>query len=164
MSNIIKMKGRVLLFDEVDNLNTIFPKDCDITYLESVPIVHNFEFDRADGVFGHATISRDDKGLICDAVMTDSVINEILPECNNELPIGGYFMKVKDYYINGIRVINKALLTGISITFGPASDKYKLVLEEKPLLKPKEFPWSENPYEPSGYWGTTHVNDWGQYD
>lgn len=131
MGENIKMKGRVILLDEVDNLGMKFSKDCELTYLEKVPIVHNFEFHKPDGVFGNAEVSKDEYGLVCDAVMTHPVINEILPETNNELPIGGYFRKVKEHYEDGVRVIDKAQLVSISITFGPASDKYKLVLVEE---------------------------------
>ena len=119
----MKMRGRLVLFDKLDKIGVIFPKDCEITYPEKMPIVHDFKFFEADKVLGSATVSKDEKGFICEADITNSTVIELLDKLNGELPIGGYFRKVKR---KGSK-IESAELVGISVTFGPALEEYKLV-------------------------------------
>lgn len=134
MSEIIKMKGRLITFDKLDSLGIKIPKDCEIEYPEIVPIVADFDFHKPDSVLGYVKVSRDETGLLCDATMTNTVVRDLLsaPELNNELPIGGYFIGLKDYYDDhGVRIIDKCKLRGIGVTFGPVDDEYKLVLVEE---------------------------------
>lgn len=130
MSESIKMKGRVLLFDRVDNLRIMFPKNCNITYPEIIPIIWNFEFNNLDSVLGNATISKYEDGLICDAIISNPIIREILDTENGELHIGGFYKKIKEHHHNGVRMIDQAHLVAIGVTLAPALDELKLVLEE----------------------------------
>lgn len=128
MGEFVKMQGMVLLFDRVDKLGIMFPKNCDITYSEIVPIAWNFKFNEPDMVLGNAKISKDDDRLICDAVINNPSIRELLDAEDGELHIGGYYNKIKDHFHNGVRMIDQAYLCGIGVTLGPALDELKLVL------------------------------------
>lgn len=134
MSEDIKMHGRLLLFDVVHEVNFKhkIPKDCDLTYPEKVPIVYNFQFDKPDEVIGRATIIKDEKGLVCDAIINNVINRDILRETfNNELPIGGYYRKTLQHHEDNLQVFDKMHLVGIGITLGPVHEDYKLVLSEE---------------------------------
>lgn len=132
----IKMRGRIVYFDKVDWCNgtgSLFPKNCEITYPEIVPVVWNFDFHNLDSMLGHAVVSKDELGLICEATLfkTD-VLTEVLSENNNEFGIGGYYTRLKDNsWKSGIREIQSAMLSGIGFTLEPANKDYKLVLVEE---------------------------------
>lgn len=132
----IDMKGRLVYFDKVDRFNgvgTLFPKNCEISYPEIVPVVWNFDFHNLDSVLGHAIVSKDELGLICDAsLFKTDVIQEVLSENNNEFGIGGYYTKLKENRSKrGIREIQSAMLIGIGLTLGPVNKDYKLVMVEE---------------------------------
>lgn len=134
MSEHIKMHGRLLLFDVIHRVNFIhmFPKDCEITYPEKVPFVYDFEFNNPDRVLGYATITKDEKGLICDAVINNVIDRDILRETfNNELPIGGFYNKTSHHQEEHIRVFDRLNLVAIGVTLGPVHEDYKLVLSEE---------------------------------
>ena len=134
MSESIKMHGRLLLFDVIHKSN--FPhkisKDCGITYPEKVPIACNFYFDNPEEVVGYATITKDDKGLVCDAVITNVIDRDILREkFNNELSIGGFYHRTLRHKEDNITVFDRLHVSGIGITLGPVHEDYKLVLSEE---------------------------------
>ena len=39
MMDTTKMKGRLLLFDKHTSNKTLFPKNCEITYAEKIPVI-----------------------------------------------------------------------------------------------------------------------------
>ena len=132
MSEIIKMKGRLLTFDKLDKIGIQFPKDCEIEYPDVVPVVWNFNFHKPDMVLGNAIVSRDETGLICDASINNMRIRDLLPELNNELPIGGYFIGLKEHYDDyGVRIVDECKLRGIGVTLAPADEDNKLVLVDE---------------------------------
>lgn len=128
MSELIKMSGRLLTFDKVDKCGILFSKDCKITYPETLPVLWNFRRSNLDEVLGNATVSIDDSGLICDAVLYNNDIINLLPEFNDELPIGGFFNKLKDRRVGSVRIIEECNLAGVSVVLAPASDDYKMSL------------------------------------
>lgn len=128
MSELIKMTGRLLTFDKVDKCGILFPKDCKITCPETVPVLWNFDSSNADKILGNATISRDDSGLICDVVLCNNNIINLLSEFNSELPIGGFYNKLKDQQVGSVRMIEECYLAAVSVFLAPASDEYKIHL------------------------------------
>lgn len=132
MSEPIKMRGRLVLFDMVDNIGIKIPKDCKITYPEILPLIYNFEFNKVGSVLGNVKVTKDEKGLICDAIIMNRIDRDMLRDTfQNELPIGGYYRNIKNHMVNGVRVFDEMNLVAVSVTLGSASDKYKLVLVEE---------------------------------
>ena len=129
MSNTIKMTGRLLIFDKVDNIGLLFPKDCKITYPERIPFIRDFATYDPTAVLGSAKVHEDERGLVCDVELTN-FDRDVLKELHDELPIGGYYNKVKQHGENGVQVIDSVNLVGISTTFGPADDELKIRVVE----------------------------------
>lgn len=133
MIDIITMKGRLLLFDKPTSNKTLFPKNCEITYAEKIPIVWEFQFNEPSAVLGSGSVIRDEKGLICKAEITPSdAIVDILRKSDGELPIGGYYSGVKSHQGNHLRIFDSGRLTCIGVTLSPVDEEYRMrVVEEK---------------------------------
>lgn len=132
MKDIITMKGRLLLFDKPTSNKTLFPKDCEITYAEKVPVVWEFRFNDSGSVMGSGHVMRDEKGLVCEAEITPSdAIIDILREFDGELPIGGYYSRVKSHQGNHLRVFDSGRLTCIGVTLSPVDEEYRMRVVEK---------------------------------
>lgn len=126
MSETIKMHGRLLLFDIVDECNWMIPKDCKIEYPEKVPFLNRItDYNNASAVVGNATIYKDDLGLVCDVNLYET-LND------GNLHIGGIFRNSVFHGDNGIRVFDEINIYGIGIIYNPANEEYKLnVVEER---------------------------------
>lgn len=137
MMDTIKMKGRLLLFDKPTSNRTLFPKDCEITFAEKVPVVWEFEFNNPGNVMGSGRVMRDEKGLICEVELTRSdVIIGILREFDGKLPIGGYYSGVKSHQEAELRVFESGCLTCIGVTHYPMGEEYRMrVVEEEEEYK-----------------------------
>ena len=133
MIDTIKMKGRLLLFDKPTSNRTLFPKNCEITFAEKVPVIWDFRFNDPGAVLGSGHVMRDEKGLICEVELNPSdVIIDILSEFNGELPIGGYYSHVKSHQDAGLRVFESGHLTCIGVTRYPVGEEYRMrVVEEE---------------------------------
>ena len=132
MKYIITMKGRLLLFDKATSNKTLFPKNCEITYAEQVPVVLEFRFNDPGSVIGSGHVMRDNRGLICEAEITPSdVIIDILRELDGELPIGGYYSRVKSHQGNHLCIFDSGRLTCIGITLSPVDEEYRMRVVEK---------------------------------
>ena len=133
MIDIITMKGRLLLFDKPTSNKTLFPKNCEITYAEKVPVVWEFQFNEPSAVLGSGHVIRDEKGLICKAEITPSdAIVDILRKSDGELPIGGYYSGVKSHQENHLRIFDSGRLTCIGVTLSPVDEEYRMrIVEEK---------------------------------
>ena len=133
MKDVITMKGRLLLFDKPNSNKTLFPKNCEITYAEKVPVVWEFQFNEPSAVLGSGHVTRDEKGLICKAEITpsDAIVN-ILHKSDGELPIGGYYSGVKSHQENYLRIFDGGRLTCIGVTLSPVDEEYRMrIVEEK---------------------------------
>ena len=133
MMDTIKMKGRLLLFDKPTSNKTLFPKNCEITYAEKVPVIWEFRFNDPGSVLGSGRVMRDEKGLVCEAEITrtDAIVY-ILREFDGELPIGGYYSGVKSHQGNHLRVFDSGQLTCIGVTLDPVDEEYRMrIVEEK---------------------------------
>lgn len=132
MMDTIKMKGRLLLFDKPTLNKTLFPKDCEITYAEKVPVIWDFRFNDPGSVMGSGHVMRDEKGLICKVELTRSdVIVDILREFDGVLPIGGYYSYVKSHQEAGLRVFESGCLTCIGVTRYPVDEEYRMRVAEE---------------------------------
>ena len=69
---LIKLEGRILLFDTVNKNGDIFPKDCKIDIPEKVPLTWDFNHEK---VIGFANATKDDKGLV---VKAETFSNEMI--------------------------------------------------------------------------------------
>lgn len=133
MNDAIKMTGRLLLFDKETYGGYIFPKDCEITYAEKVPVIWDFRFNDPGSVMGSGHVMRDEKGLVYEAELTrtDAIV-DILREFDGELPIGGYYYGVKSHQKDGLRVFESGCLACIGVTLSPVDEEYRMrVVKEK---------------------------------
>ena len=131
MMDTIKMKGCLLLFDKPTSNRTLFPKDCEITYAEKIPVIWDFRFNDPGAVLGSGHVMRDEKGLICEAELTRSdVIIDILREFDGELPIGGYYYEVKSHQEAELRVFESGCLTCIGVTLSLVDEEYRMRVVE----------------------------------
>lgn len=138
MMDTIKMKGRLLLFDKPTSNRTLFPKDCEITFAEKIPVIWDFRFNDPGSVMGFSHVMRDKKGLICEVELTQSdVIVDILREFDGVLPIGGYYSHVKSHDVKSyqgdhLRVLDSGCLRCIGVTASPVDEDYRMrVVEEE---------------------------------
>lgn len=133
MSETINMKGRVLVINKVSKNKTMFSEDCKIIYPEVIPVAYRFDFFKPDMIVGEAAVSKDDRGLVCDAYINNKNFIDFVTELGGEIPIGGYFTRVKKQPEDehGVVVIDEAYLRGIGITLAPADEECKLVLVEQ---------------------------------
>lgn len=130
---MIKMSGRLLIFDKTDNISLRFPKECKLSYPEEVPFIHNFNYNDPGAVLGIARVTEDEKGLLCEVDLTNTsfIDRDILHnEFHDELCIGGYYINVKRHQENGATIIDEARLVSISTTFGPADDELRIRVME----------------------------------
>ena len=85
---MIKLEGRVLLFDVVNQPFDKIPKDCKLTIPEKVPLTWNFEHDKP---IGFVLPIRDDKGIYATAETEGAIdILEIESDATVNIELGGY--------------------------------------------------------------------------
>jgi hypothetical protein len=132
VNEFVKMQGRVLVTNKVSKNRTMFSENCKITYPEVIPVAYGFDFFKPDMVVGYSSVSKDERGLIADAYINNNDFIKFVTELGGEIPIGGYFTRVKKQPEDehGVVVIDEARLSGIGITLAPADDECKLVLVE----------------------------------
>ena len=133
MMDTIKMKGRLLLFDKPTLNRTLFPKDCEITFAEKIPVIWDFQFNDPGSVMGSGYVMRDEKGLICEVELTrtDAIV-ELLREFDGVFPIGGYYSHVKSHQEDGLHVLESGYLTCVGVTLRPVDEEYRMrVVEEE---------------------------------
>ena len=129
--DIIKMTGRLLCFDKPDAIGCYFPKNCDITFPEKVPVVREFRHYDPTAVLGSATVTKDERGLVCDVCIFANIDRDTLREYfHDELFIGGYYTGIKTHSENGVQIVDKASLKAIGTTFGPVDPELKMVVKE----------------------------------
>lgn len=132
MSDVIKMQGRLLIFDKPSKTNIVFPRDCEISISsEKFPVVWEFNSGDPSALKGSASVTQDEKGLICDVWLTNFDRELLYDTFHDELYIGGYYNNIKCHVENGVTVIDKARLLSIGITLSPADDEIKMVVKEE---------------------------------
>lgn len=130
---MIKLEGRVLSFDVVNQLSNKIPKDCKLTMTEKVPLSWDFEHDKPIGI---ATPIRDDKGIYTTAeIFSNEYINiedirDILTD--GKIGVGGYYRINKMHKEGELDVIDEANLLEIGLTLAPVRKEYYLkIMEER---------------------------------
>ena len=127
----MKLKGRILLFDTVNQNNDLFPKDCKIVIPEKVPLTYNFSHAK---VIGFAEVTQDDKGLVVTAETSpnsycdDETLKSIFEE---KIGVGGYYMTVKTHESNNLLVVDEARLTEVALVLAPVCDEYFVEIVEE---------------------------------
>lgn len=130
---MIKLEGRVLLFDVVDRLYEI-PKDCKLTIPEKVPLTWRFEHDKP---IGFVMPIRDDKGIYATAETFSNEyigIKDILDILTDgKIGVGGYYRINKMHEEGELDIIDEAILLEIGLTLAPVREEYyfKIVEEKK---------------------------------
>lgn len=128
----MKIKGRLLLFNEYNAVGPSFSKDCNITIPEKMSLVWNFKLKDPDDILGTAVVKRDGEGLILTGEITNQKFIDLL---NNEgiegLGIGGFYNQLKyDETESGERVVIGCNLVFPSITSAPVNPKYTFEIVE----------------------------------
>lgn len=128
----MKIKGRLLYFDQWIMDDHIFPRDCKINIPEKVPLT--FDFSNDQKVLGTAHVERDEKGLIVTADVYDDAA-EMVKGFESEFALGGLYNKCKFTHNQkgtGKRVVEYAELKAVSITPYPVNKDYdyEIIYEE----------------------------------
>ena len=128
----MKLKGRILLFDEVNLNNDIFSASCNITIPEKVPLTLNFNRDQ---VIGSAKATIDDIGItfIAETLSNDTIgIDDLRSKFENgKIGVGGYYTNIKDHEDRNFRIIDEARLCEIAITLAPVRKEYYCEIIER---------------------------------
>ena len=121
----MKLKGRILLFDEVNLTNNIFCASCNITIPEKVPLTLNFNREQVIG-FAKATI--DDIGI---TFIAETLSNEMIGVDdlrskfeNGKIGVGGYYANIKYHEERNFRIIDEARLWQIALVPDPVRTEY----------------------------------------
>ena len=131
---MIKLEGRVLLFDVINQLSykiNKIPKDCKLTMPEKVPLIWNFEHDKP---IGFAIPIRDDKGIYATA---ETFSNEYIGVedirvilTDGKIGVGGYYRINKMHTEEGLDIIDEATLLDIGLTLAPVCEEYYFKIVE----------------------------------
>ena len=121
----MKLHGRILLFDEVNLANNIFPTSCNITITEKVPLTLNFNRGQVIG-FAKATI--DDIGI---TFIAETLSNEMTGVDdlrskfeNGKIGAGGYYTNIKYHEDRNFKIIYEAKLCQIALVPDPVRKEY----------------------------------------
>ena len=121
----MKLQGRILLFDEANLNNDIFPASCNITIPEKVPLTWDFKHDKVIG-FAKATI--DDIGItfIAETLSNDMIGVDDLRSIfeNGKIGVGGFYTNVKHHDDRNFRIIDEARLFEIALVLAPVRKEY----------------------------------------
>ena len=121
----MKLRGRILLFDEVNLNKDIFPTSCDITIPEKVPLTLDFKHDKVIG-FAKATI--DDIGItfIAETFSNDMIGVDNLRSIfeNGKIGVGGFYTNLKYHEDWNFKIIDEARLCEIALVLDPVRKEY----------------------------------------
>lgn len=130
---MIRLEGRVLLFDKINQNSNKFSKDCKLDIPEKVPLTWNFEHDKP---IGFASAIKDNNGVyaVAQTFSDDYIgvkdIRDILTD--GKIGVGGYYNKVKKHKEGELNVIDEATLRMIALTLAPVCDEYYFeIVEDK---------------------------------
>ena len=122
---MIKLEGRILLFDTVNKNRDIFSKDCKIDIPEKVPLTWDFNHGQ---VIGFANVIKDDKGLIAKAeTFSNKIIGvEDLSSIfeDGKFGAGGFYTNVKKHNDGSFIVVDEAKLREVALVLAPVNKEY----------------------------------------
>ena len=129
---MIKLEGRILLFEKKKKNRDIFYKDCKIDIPEKVPLTWDFNHKK---VIGFAKVIKDDKGLVAKA---ETFSNEIIGVKDlssifedGKIGAGGYYTHVKKHSDGSFIVVDKAKLREVALVLAPVNEEYSFEIIEK---------------------------------
>lgn len=128
---MIKLEGRILLFDTVNKSGDVFPKNCKIDIPEAVPLTFNFSPHK---VIGFANVTRDDKGLFAKA---ETFSNEFIGVEDlrsifedGKIGAGGFYNLIKTHNDGSIIVVDEAKLWEVALLLDPVNEGYSFEIIE----------------------------------
>lgn len=112
----IKFIGRLLNLGTTDKCGRIWAENCKLEFPEKVPVIYNFNEKNAMPI-GIAEIFRDEKGLSCEVVFYDPIINQFLMCIRDpiDIYIGGEYATCKCDDDGEQIVIHECSLVSVSI-------------------------------------------------
>lgn len=112
----IKFIGRLLNLGTTDKCRRIWSENCKLEFSEKVPVMYNFN-KKNDMPIGTAEIFRDEKGLSCEVVFYDPIINQFLMCIGDpiDIYIGGEYRVCKWDNDGEQTVIHECSLVSVSI-------------------------------------------------
>lgn len=128
---MIKLEGRVLLFDVINQLSDKMPKDCKLIIPEKVPLTWDFEHDKP---IGFALPFKDNNGIYATAeTFSNEYINvedirDILTD--GKIGVGGYYRINKMHKEGELVIIDEATLLEIGLTLAPVREEYYFKIME----------------------------------
>ena len=129
---MIKLEGRILLFDTVNKNRDIFSKDCKIDIPEKVPLTWDFNHEQ---VIGSAKITKDNKGLVAKA---ETFSNEIIGVEDlssifedGKFGAGGFYTNVKKHSDGSFIVVDEAKLREVALVLAPVKEEYSFEIVEE---------------------------------
>ena len=130
---MIKLKGRILLFDTVNINDDIFLKTCNIDIPKKVPLTWDFQHEK---IIGFAEVTKDKRGLIAKA---ETFPNEFIGIkdirdvfTDGKIGAGGFYNKVKMHNEGNLIIIDEASLKEVALTLAPVREEYSFeIVEEK---------------------------------
>lgn len=127
----MKLEGRILLFDAVNNSGDVFAKDCKIYIPEKVPLTIDFN---PHQVIGFANVTRDDKGLFAKA---ETFSNEFIgiEDLNSifedgKIGAGGFYNLIKIHNEGSIMKVDEAKLNEVALVLKPVNEEYSFEIIE----------------------------------
>ena len=128
----MKLKGRILLFDEVNLNNDIFSASCNITIPEKVPLTWDF---KQDQIIGSANATIDDIGItfIAETLSNDMIGVDDLRSIfeNRKIGVGGFYTNVKYHEDGNFKIIDEARLCEIALVLDPVRKEYYCKIVER---------------------------------
>ena len=118
--------GTLLELGVIDKCDSLFEKDCEITWADQIPVVLDFDVNDANSVVGSATVNKDGNNIAVNCVFDHAIPGEYLNN-NGRIYIGGYYnISIYEVDIHGVLHISKAnlLCVGIIPKYDAVNDKY----------------------------------------
>ena len=131
---MVKLEGRILLFDTVNNNRDIFSKTCTIDIPEKVPLTWDFNHEK---VIGFANVTKDDKGLV---VKAETFSNEMIGVEDlssifedGKFGAGGFYTNVKKHSDGSFIIVDEAKLREVALVLAPVNEEYSFEIVEERL-------------------------------
>lgn len=131
---MIKATCNLLVFDEVDRNNNLFPKDMDITLPDICPVLSGNPCGKAYACLGKGVVKREEDRLILDiSFFPESDLDDTLRSLmvDNKIYIAGYYSSVKSHEKDGIRIVESMRLDSAFITFADVYGNDELIIKLK---------------------------------
>lgn len=140
---MIKMHGTILELGTLDMGKLTFPKDCEITHPEKVPIKDGFEGYKTEvHNIGTGVISKDGDKFVIDAEIYDKyadIIDKYERAFDGHVPIGSQYIRIESDRERGIQIVNKAHLKYIACTIQSANEELYLTRVGQKYSKFKKY-------------------------